>query len=154
MALRRKHDILIIVSLVLAAFWYASISPEFHLSPDMPVQFFDGSKVPQAKRASEQKIAQAYWDSVVKQVQWKYGYASRLPDDPPPEFGISQNEVGSIAKDESVRRHYWQQLRAVWNVSSVWKTEYVWSSVSFKRSLRAAGEWWGQQTRDVFSQWK
>ena len=153
MALRRKHDILIIISLVLAAFWYASISPEFRLSAEMPVQFFDGSKLPQAKRASEQKIAKAYWDCVVNQVQWKYGYATRLPDDPPPEFGISQNEVGAVAKDEVVRRHYWQQLRAVWNVSSIWKTEYAWSSVSFKRSLRAAGEWWGQQTRNIFSQW-
>ena len=153
MALRRKYDIVIIVSFALAALAYASFSSEFRLQADMPVEFFDGSHLAPAKRAREEKIAKAYWDCAVKQVQWKYGYASRLPDDPPPEFGISSSDVGSVAKDEAVRRHYWLQLRATWHVSAAWKTEYLWSSVSFRQSLRSAGDWWSQQVRDIFGQW-
>jgi len=152
MALRRKYDIVIIVTLVVAALAYASFSSEFRLQANMPTEFFDGSHLPSAKRAAEEKIAKAYWDSAVKQVQWKYGYASRLPDDPPPEFGVSSSEVGPVAKDEAVRRQYWLQLRATWHVASAWKTEYVWSSASFRQSLRSAGDWWGQMTRNIFGQ--
>ncbi len=82
MAVRRKHDILIIVVLVLAIIAYGAIRSEFRLRPDMPIEFFDGSGLPPAKRASERKIAEAYWKCAVKQVQWKYGYAHRLPDEP------------------------------------------------------------------------
>jgi hypothetical protein len=153
MAFRRKYDIVIIVALVLAALAYVSCRSAFRLRSDMPIEFFDSSHLPPAKRASEQKIAQAYWNCAVKQVQWKYGYASRLPDDAPPEFGVTSSEVGPVALDQAVRRQYWQQLRATWYVSSAWKQEYVWSSISFRQRLRSAGEWWGQLTRNMFSQW-
>lgn len=152
MAVRRKYDIVIIISLVLAGLAYASFSSEFRLQTTMPREFFDGSHLPPAKRAAEEKIAKAYWDVAVKQIQWKYGYASRLPDDPPPEFGILSSEFGPVAKDEAVRRHYWIQLRATWHVSNAWKTEYEWSGTSFRRSLRSASDWWGQVTRDMFGQ--
>lgn len=152
MALRRKYDIFIIITLVLAALGYASFTSEFRLQTDMPAEFFDGSRLPPGKRAAEEKIARAYWNAAVKQVQWKYGYASRLPEDPPPEFGLSTSEVGPVAKDEAVRRHYWLQLRATWYSSNAWRTQYVWSSASFRQSLRAAGDWWGQMTRNMFGQ--
>jgi hypothetical protein len=149
MALRRKFDIIVVIGLVLAVVAYGASRSEFRLRPDMPVEFFDGSRLPPVKRASEEKIAKAYWDCAVKQVQWKYGYASRLPDDPPPEFSVSASEIGPVAKDEAVRRHYWQQLRAKWNISSAWKNQFEWSSVSFRQSLRAAMEWWGRETREL-----
>ena len=149
MAARRKHDVMVIVALVLAAIAYGFSRSEFRLRPDMPIEFFDGSRLPGAKRASEEKIAKAYWGCAVKQVQWKYGYAHRLPDEPPPEFSVSASEIGPVANDEAVRRYYWQQLRATWNVSSAWETQYEWSSVSFRQSLRAAGDWWGHLTSSV-----
>jgi hypothetical protein len=152
MAVRRKYDVVIIIALVLAAFAYGASRPEYRLQTDMPVEFFDGSRLPPAKRVPEEKIAKAYWNCAVKQVQWRYGYASRLPDDPPAEFSVSASEVGTIAKDDAVRRHYWQQLRASWNVSSAWRTEYQWSSISFRQSLRSAGEWWSQLTRNMMGQ--
>jgi hypothetical protein len=149
MAVTRKHDVMAIVALVLLVIAYGSFRSEFRLRPDMPTEFFDSSRVPSAKRASEAKIAQAYWDCAVNEVQWKYGYAHRLPDDPPPEFSVSASEIGPVANDEAVRRHYWQQLRVTWNVSSAWKTQYGWNSVSFRQSLRSAGDWWGHLTRGV-----
>jgi hypothetical protein len=149
MAVGRKFDIIIVIALVLAAIAYGASRSEFRLRPDMPVEFFDGSRLPPPKRASEEKIARAYWNCAVKQVQWKYGYASRLPDDPPPEFSVSLSEVGPVAKDDAVRRHYWLQLRAIWSVPSVWKDQLGWSSISFRQSLRAAMEWWGRVIRDL-----
>jgi hypothetical protein len=149
MAVRRKYDVVISVAVVLAAIAYGASRAEFRLKTDMPVEFFHGSHLPAAKRVSEEKIAKAYWNCAVKQVQWKYGYASRLPDDPPPDFTVSLSEIGPASKDDAVRRHYWQQLRATWNVSSAWKTQYEWSSISFRDSLRSAGEWWGHLTRNV-----
>lgn len=152
MAVRRKYDIVIIIGLVLAAVAYGASRTEYRLQPDMPREFFDSSTVPPTKRAMEQKIAAAYWNCAVKEVQWKYGYSSRLPEEPLPEFSVSVNEIGPAARDESIRRRYWSQLRTIWNLSSAWKTEYQWSSVSFRQSLHAAGDWWGQVTRDFMHQ--
>src|SRR5258708_16387351 len=101
MAARRKHDILVIVVLVLAVIAYSAIRSEFRLWPDMPIEFFDGSGLAPAKRASEQKIAAAYWDCAVKQVQWKYGYAHRLPDEPVPGFSGSASAVAPGSNYES-----------------------------------------------------
>ena len=150
MALRRRHDVIIIAALVLAAIAYGASRSEFRLRPDMPVEFFDGSNLVPQKRASERRIAQAYWDSAVKQVQWKYGYGSRLPMDPTPDFSVSAGEIGPTANDEAVRRHYWQQLRVTWNLSGAWKTQYELSSISFRQTLQSGGEWWGRVTRNMF----
>ena len=148
MAVRRKYDIVIIVALVLAAMVYAASRSEYRLQPKMPVEFFDGSQLPPARQALEEKIANAYWNCAVRQVQWKYGYASRLPDTPPAEFSVSASEIGPVANDEAVRRRYWQKLHATWSVTTAWKNQYEWSSISFWQSLRSAGEWWGRVTRD------
>jgi hypothetical protein len=66
MAIRRKYDIVIIVALVLAGLAYASFSSEFRLTEDMPVEFFDGSQLPAAKRAPEEVVAKSYWNCAVK----------------------------------------------------------------------------------------
>jgi hypothetical protein len=149
MAHHRKYDIVIVIALVLLGIAYGSFSSEFRLRSDMPVEFFDGSRLPPAKRASEEKVAAAYWACAVKQVQWKYGYASRLPDDPPPEFSVSSSAVGPVANDEAVRRQYWLKLRATWNTAGAWKTQYQWSSISFRQSLRSAGDWWNEALRGL-----
>ena len=149
MPVTRKHDVMYIVLLVLAVIAYGAFHSEFRLRSDMPIEFFDGSHLPRAKRAAEEKIAKAYWSCAVKQVQWKYGYAQRLPDEPPPEFSVSASDLGPVASDAAVRQRYWQQLRATWNVSNAWKTEYDWNSISFRQSLRSAGDWWGHLTRNV-----
>jgi hypothetical protein len=152
MAVHRKHDVTVIIVFVVCLVTYASFRSELRLRPDMPVEFFDGSRIPPAKRASEEKIAKAYWDCAVKQVQWKYGYAHRLPDEPPAEFSVSSDEIGPAANNDAVRQRYWQRLREVWNVPSAWKTRYEWTAVSLRQSLRSAGDWWGQLVRSVMGQ--
>jgi hypothetical protein len=147
MAGSRKHEIAIIAALVILVVAYASLRSELRLRSDMPGEFFDRSRFP--RPASEEKIAKAYWECAVKQVQWKYGYAYRLPDEPPAEFSVSVSELGPVAKDDTVRRYYWQRLRATWNVSSAWQTQYEWSSVSFRQSLRSSGDWWKDLVQTV-----
>ena len=80
---RRKYDMVVIIVLLLALLAFASSRSEFRLQSDMPAEFFDANRVPREKRISEEKVAKAYWDCAVKDLQWKYSYTSRLPDDPP-----------------------------------------------------------------------
>ena len=145
----RKHDITAIVGFVLILLSIASFHSEFRLRSDMPPEFFDRAQIPRNKRSSEEKIAKAYWDCAVKEVQWKYGYARRLPNDAPAEFVISASDVGPVAKDEAVRRRYWQQLRTTWNLSSAWKNEWGWSFSTFRQSLRTGGDWWRELVRSI-----
>jgi hypothetical protein len=141
MPLTRKHDVLYILALVLLVIAYAAFRSEFRLQSDMPVEFFDGSRVPRAQRAAEEKIAKAYWKCAVTQVQWKYGYAHRLPDEPPDEFQVTTEEAGAAAHDSAVRARYWQKLRDVWSISGVWSEQYEWNTVVLRQSLQSAGQW-------------
>ncbi|HKS75884.1 MAG TPA: hypothetical protein VJQ82_21910 [Terriglobales bacterium] len=137
MFVKRKFDRIVLVTLVLGAVAYAAFQPRFHLREDMPVEFFDASAPPAQRKANEQKVAQMYWDCAVKEIQWKYGYAHRLPDTPPPEFAIT----GPSADDQAIRERYWQKVRMVWNLPSAWKTDYGLDMTSMKRSFQSAGDW-------------
>jgi hypothetical protein len=141
MAVHRRYDIMAIVALVIIVALYASIRSEFRLRSAMPVEFFDASRVPADKRAAEEKIAEAYWKCAVTQIQWQYGYAHRLPDEPPAEFSVTAGVAGSAAQDSAVRARYWQRLRAVWGVTTVWHQQYEWNTISLTQSLQSAGQW-------------
>jgi len=82
MLVNRKYDkatILIIAAGLLA---YASFQPKFRLRTALPREFIDeSSSWPAEKRVSEEKVARAYWNCAVTQIQWKYGYGHRLPQD-------------------------------------------------------------------------
>src|SRR3954470_8208053 len=71
---RRKYDIPAIVGLVLVLVSIASFRSEFRLRPEMPVEFLDGKPMAPKERAFEERVARAYWNCAVEQVQWKYGY--------------------------------------------------------------------------------
>lgn len=150
--MRRKYDIVVILGIVLLILSFASFRSEFRLRSEMPVEFFDATHAPREKRSSEEKIAQAYWECAVKEVQWKYGYARRLPDDPPAEFALSTPDIGPIAKDQEVRRYYWQKLRMTWNVSSAWNNRWEFSFTTFLQSLRTGGDWWKELVRSIVGQ--
>jgi hypothetical protein len=149
MAVHRRYDIIAIVAAVILLALYASIRSEFRLRPAMPVEFFDASRVPAEKRAAEAKIAEAYWNCAVTQIQWQYGYAHRLPDEPPAEFSVTVAAAGSAAQDSAVRARYWQKLRGVWGISTVWHQEYEWNTISLTESLQSAGQWLERQARRI-----
>jgi hypothetical protein len=146
MAVHRKLDIVAIVAVVLCVLAYASFRTEFRLIEQMPAEFFDPSQihkdqVPRDNQASEEKIARAYWKCAVTQIQWKYGYAHRLPEEPPAEFAVNVEDAGPATHDAVLRAHYWTRLRIIWNESEIWQEKYTWSPISLKESLQSAGQW-------------
>jgi hypothetical protein len=153
MAEGRRHDIIYIVLLAIAIAAYASVQTEFRLRSQMPAEFFDASRAPAAKRAAEEKIASAFWKCAVNQVQWKYGYAHRLPEEPVPEFVVTPEQVGSAAHDQALRVHYWQKLRDVWGISTVWHKEYEWNPSTLQNSLQSAGQWLELHMRRIIGSW-
>ena len=149
MAVHRRYDIIAIVAVVLCIAAYASFRSEFRLRSGMPIEFFDSSNVRPERRATEDKIARAYWKCAVTQIQWKYGYAHRLPDDPPVEFAVTTAEAGGAANDSAVRSRYWQKLRATWGISGVWQEQYEWNTISLRDSMQSAGEWLERHMRRI-----
>ncbi len=149
MAVHRKHDIVGIVVVVLCVLAYASFRSEFRLRAQMPASFFDASYVRKDRQAAEEKAARAYWKCAVAQIQWKYGYAHRLPDEPPEEFAVTVEEAGAAAHDAALRSHYWIRLRAIWNASGIWQEKYEWSPISLKESLQSAGQWLERHMRSI-----
>jgi hypothetical protein len=147
MALNRKYDILAIVVMVLSIVVYASFRSEYRLREKMPTEFFDPASVPAKRRAAEQAIAQAYWDCAVRQIQWKYGYARRLPDEVPADFVALRDSPGTA--DPVTREHYWRRLRSTWTVSSVWEEKYELNRISLTDSLRSAGAWLERHMRAI-----
>ena len=149
MAVHRRFDILAIVAIVVCVVAYASFRSEFRLRARMPVEFFDASHVAADRRVAEEKIARAYWKCAVTQVQWKYGYAHRLPEEPPDEFAVRSEEAGAAANDSAVRARYWRKLHEVWGVSAVWHEQYEWNTISLRESLQSAGQWIERHMRKI-----
>ena len=146
MAVHRKFDIIGVVALAVGLAAYAAFQPRSHLNTTTPPEFFDASAyTPGQKRAEEKRIADAYWKCAVRQIQWKYGYANRLPEDPPAEFAVTTEEAGPGANDPAVRLRYWQKLRRIWYVPSIWKKDYGLDLTSMKRSFQSAGDWMQNQ---------
>jgi hypothetical protein len=141
MTVHRRHDIPAIVVFVLCVVAYGSFRTDYRLRERMPTEFFNTSQVPAKVRDSEEKIARAYWACAVSQIQWKYGYAHRLPSDPPEEFVVTAEAVGPVAKDPVLRSRYWQRLRAIWDASGIWERKYELNPLVFKQSAESAGLW-------------
>jgi hypothetical protein len=149
MADQRRYDIWAILVTVLSIAAYASFRTEFRLREKMPVEFFDAMRVQPNKRAAEERIAKAYWQCAVKQIQWKYGYAHRLPQEAPAEFSLAAVQAGSGVEDPGARARYWEKLRAIWTVSSVWEKQYELNRISFSDSLRSGGAWLERHMRAI-----
>lgn len=141
MAVNRRHDIPIIILFVLCVVGFGSFRYEDRLREGMPREFFDSSQFPANQRAAEEKLAQAYWACAVSQIQWKYGYAHRLPNDPPEEFAVTTAAAGPAANDAAARQRYWRRLRLIWDASAIWERHYSVSPQVFKQSAESAGQW-------------
>jgi len=105
-------------------FAFASVKPTYRLRPEMPSDFVD-KQTTATQRPAEERVARAYWDSVMLNVQWKYAYGQRLPQEPPREFAIPAAQFGGAAQD-AVRLRYWRQLQNVWFTPASWHQTYEW----------------------------
>ena len=140
MLFTRKTVTLTFVAIVFGIVAYASFQPTFRLKQEMPAAFADeSSSWPAQKRVQEEKIARAYWQCALSNVQWKYGYGQRLPDDPPPEFLVTAKDIGTAASDPGSRLRCWHNLQRVWYLPNIWEKRYGWDLNSMSASLQASG---------------
>jgi hypothetical protein len=150
MLVNRKYDKATILIIAAGFLAYASFQPRFRLRTALPREFIDeSSSWPAEKRVSEEKVARAYWNCAVTQIQWKYGYGHRLPQDLPPEFAVSTEELGPTAGDPATRARYWRKLQQVWYLPSIWEKAYGWDLTSITSSLRSGGEWLQHQIQRI-----
>ena len=139
MFIRRRLDKVVLPLIAIAAFCAVSYRPRFHLNPSMPREFVDvGAAATPQKRVSEERIAKAYWQCAVYEVQWKRGFGSTLPNEPPSGFTLPPQVPGS---DAVTRTRYWRRLQQVWYSPGVWKKDYQWDMSWTFNWVRNAGEW-------------
>jgi hypothetical protein len=137
----RKSDRLVIVVILvgITALAHASFQATFRLRTEMPQGFVaDSRSLPPQSRAQEEKLARAYWQCA-RSIQWRYGYGHRLPDDPPPEFLVTAQEVGTAASEIGSRARYWRQLQKMWYLPDNWEKTYTFDLPSLTRSLQSGG---------------
>jgi hypothetical protein len=97
----------------------------YHLRTEMPAAFFQVD-TKSKKPSLDERIAWAYWETAVMEVQWKYGYYYPLPPDPPAEFQIDATALGPEAADPATRMLYWHRLRRIWYLSETWQRDSGW----------------------------
>ena len=134
-----KIRYLAIIALVLVLRRMRSFRSEFRLQSEMPIEF---SMAPyRRKSALRKRIAAAYWECAVKQIQWRYGYAHRLPDEPPAEFSVSASEAGRPPTMTPFAANIGRSC-ADWDVSSGVENEYEWNTIPCRNRCDPAGQWW------------
>ena len=124
-----KLMMLVVLLVAVGLFAEASFSPIYRLRATMPPEFIDApSSWPAEKRATEERIARAYWDCAVNEIQWRYGYGYRLPQDPPSDFIVTSLNLGEASGDPVIRARYWLMLQRVWYVPDNWTKSYHWDA--------------------------
>lgn len=121
---------------------YILTRPVMRLRSDPPAGFFEVRRDWDAKRrAAEEQLARAYWETALNSVQWRYSYGTSLPDNPPPEFKLEEKSwQGGVSEPAAATRaRYWRQLRRVWVSPQTWEKSYEWDTERLRRSLLSLG---------------
>lgn len=114
----------VLAVLLLGIIVYASTRTTYRLRVDTPEEFLTpAASSTEEKRATEDKVARAYWYCVLTAIQPKYRFGESLPLNPPPEFKISAPDLGDDAADPATRVYYWQKLLQIWHQAGTWRTE-------------------------------
>jgi hypothetical protein len=109
---------------------YVSSSPVVRLQAEPPAAFFDENPHWNAKqRVREDKLALAYWDVAVRDIETKYGFGTTLPTDPPDSFKVEEKgQTGTTLRvDSAARARYWEKLREVWPRPDSWERISDWN---------------------------
>jgi len=150
MFIQRKLDKYVLAVLATGLFVYLTFQPVHRLRSEMPPEFTDSpSSAPAPQRAAEERIARAYWNCAVTEIQEQYSYGRQLPLDPPPGFQLTEQPHGTAAETSAARQRYWRKLRQLWYVPSIWSEHYGWDFTWLTGSAKAAGEWLGDAWRKL-----
>lgn len=153
MLYNRKIDRLLILIVPAALFVYASSRPQVRLRAEMPPDFVDvQATADPARRATEEPLAQQYWDCALTSIQWKYTYGSPLPDTPPEEFRVNTTPTPGSEPASSSRLRYWHRLQQVWLLPSAWKTTREWSTDWLTEPIKKGFAWMGDYFKDLIPQ--
>ena len=142
---RQKVDWLFVPLLVIGLFMYASYQPRFRLRPDMPAEFLDAPVGSPQGQTAEQKIAEAYWKSLIRDVQPKYGYGYTLPSDPPGDFTLASASSGTNQEDTETRIRYWRKAQHVWYLPNAWQKGYEWDFHWTSNLTQNSADWLHRQ---------
>src|SRR6266536_1550851 len=140
MFIQRHTDKLIIPFILFIALFATSYRAKYHLRPEMPSGFFEEENKSQ-KPSLEQKIAWAYWESALMDVQWKYQRSHPLPMNPPAEFRVEASALGPKASDSATRELYWRHLQRVWYEPDTWQKDYGWDFGWVSDPAASGGDW-------------
>lgn len=124
---RHHADKLIFPIIALVIFLLLSYRPKSHLISQMPDGFFPGASSTHVYASeNDKRIAWAYWETALMNVQWKYSRNSTLPADPPSEFRVDIRALQPATPEAELRQLYWRRLQQVWNSPDSWKNDYQW----------------------------
>jgi hypothetical protein len=151
MFFRHGLDKLIYPLVLLILLFLISYRPKYHLRTEMPPAFFSAPSTNTQQRDLETRIAWAYWESAVMDVQWKYPHGRPLPPDPPAEFRINAKALGPTASDLATRQLYWRRLQQIWYAPEIWTKDYGWDWGWASDPIGSTGQWLKEQTDRLFS---
>jgi hypothetical protein len=120
-----------VVFMLVSIFVILSIQPVMQLRLDPPAEFLAQNPAWSSKRrAAEERLARAYWESSVQGMQSKYAFGAELPNDPPIEFTVEGNGLKgeTLKTDSESRNRYWRKFCQVWVLPQVWHKSYVWNT--------------------------
>jgi hypothetical protein len=140
MFFRHQTDKLLIPFGLVIVLFVTSYRAKYHLRSEMPTAFFEQDQQPR-KPLLDQKIAWAYWESALMNVQWKYPYSHPLPPDPPAEFQVDAKALGPTASDPGTRMLYWRRLQRVWYMPETWQKDYGWDFSWLGDPMSAGADW-------------
>ena len=123
---RQKFDWVLVALFALGLFLYASYQPRFRLRTEVPADFIDEPLARSSQKPGpDAKIARAYWNCLVNDIQWQYGYGHTLPVNPPP--GFTAIERPNLAPEDAASRvRYWGRAQRVWHLPTTWQKAYEW----------------------------
>jgi hypothetical protein len=110
-------------------FVYRSTRPVMRLSAAPPPAFYSYNRtLDRQEMQRERQLALAYWTVAVRRIQRYYSPERPLPQDPPPQFQIS-DAASSLGADLAAGRvQYWDRLRKVWEEGDAWVVSYGWNT--------------------------
>ncbi len=140
MFFRHSSDKLIYPLLALVLLFVISYRPHYRLRKQMPPDF-NSEQDAGPKGSLEQRVAWAYWESALMDVQWQYPHGHPLPMDPPSQFRVDAQVLGPTASDPATRKRYWQRLQQIWNTPAAWEKVYEWDWNWINDPIESASQW-------------
>lgn len=137
---RHHTDKLVYPLLVVALLIFISYRPKYRLRGEMPT-FFGFTQNAPDKNTVQGRVAGAYWQSALTDIQWKYPHGHPLPTDPPSEFRLDTKAFGLLAADADMRSLYWRRLQQVWMSPEAWTEHYEWDWSWTNDPFTSASQW-------------